>query len=181
MPLLTNRFFLYDAVKLMLWTGVLVCTLFAVIAALAGTLNHMGMAFVMLGLVLAGFLLLFLAIAAVLFGNRFPVEFRVGPEGIEWKSLSRRGRFSNRAAIVAGVLAGSAGTAGAGLLAAAQEFGGLEWSEIRKLKPYPEERVITVMNSWRVVTRLYCTPENYAYTAQLVEWYMASNAARPRG
>ena len=158
MPLVTNRFFLYDAVKLIAWTGLVMYALLAGIAIATGSLNDMGPAFGGMALVLAGFLLMFLAIAAVFFGNRFPMEFRVGPEGIAWHSLSRRGRVSNRVAVMAGVMTGSATAAGAGLLAASQEFGGLQWRSIHTTKMYPEERVITVMNSWRVVTRLYCTP-----------------------
>jgi len=183
MPLLTNRFFLYDALKLILWTGAVMYALLAAIALFAGTLRHMGTAFLGMGLVLAGFLFLFLVIAAVFFRNRFPMQFRISPEGIEWHSLSRRARTANRMAMVAGVLTGSSTAAGAGLLAASEEFGGLEWSRIGRVKTYADERVITVMNSWRVVARLYCTPENYVRAAQLVDWYvrMGGGATMGRG
>lgn len=177
MPLVTNRFFLYDAGKLLAWTAVFMYSMLGGIATFTGTLADMGAAFVGMALVLAGFLLLFLAIAVVFFGNRFPMEFRISPEGIQWGSLSRRARTANRVAVLAGVLTGSATAAGAGLLAEAQEFGGLEWRDIRKVKTYPEERVITVMNSWRVVARLYCTPENYLAATQLVNWYMRTSPA----
>ena len=47
------------------------------------------------------------------------------------------------------------------------------WADICRVKKYPDERVISVMNNWRVVVRLYCTPENYSYVAQLVDWYFS--------
>jgi hypothetical protein len=176
MPLVTNRFFLYDMLKVVGWTGLVLFVILGGIAVATGSVEHMPVIFGMFALILFGFLLLALAISLVFFGNRYPTRFVVAPAGIGWESMSRRGNAANRAAVVAGVLAGSAGAAGAGLLAAANETGLLDWHEIRKVKKYPEERVITVMNSWRVVIRLYCTPENYRYVADLVDWYRAMAA-----
>ena len=177
MPLLTNRFFLYDAVKLLFWVAVVFSAILLVCATFAESLGKILPVFGILGLILAGFLFLFVLIAWIFFGNRFATSFRVSSYGIGWASLSRRARTANRLAVVAGALGGSMSTAGAGLLAVSAESGAVPWSDIRQVKKYPDERVITIMNSWRVVIRLYCTPENYAYVSQLLDWYF--NATRP--
>ncbi len=146
-----------------------------VISLFAGSLDHILPVFGMFALILLGFLLLYLLICVIFFGNRFPTRFLLSPNGIGWQSRSRRGRTANRVAVVAGVLAGSASTAGAGLLAASTETGMIDWLTIGHVKKYPEERVITIMNSWRVVVRLYCTPENYATSRN---WWTGTSPSR---
>jgi hypothetical protein len=171
MPLLTNRFFLYDGGKLVFWTGIGVGVLMFFGCLLAGSLRSLPTLLGLFGAILLAMLFLFLLIALLFFGNRFPMSFTIGPGGIGWASVSRRARAANRIAVVAGIASGSLGGTGAGLLAVSQETGYLSWSEVRRIRPYPAERVITVMNNWRVVTRLYCTPDNYAYVARLADWY----------
>jgi hypothetical protein len=180
MPLLTSRFFLYDMGKVVFWTGLIVNLLLSVIFLAEGHLRGLQTVMGYMALILAGMLLLFLLIALVFFGNRYPCSFSVSAAGIGWESASGRAGAANRAAVVLGALAGSPGAAGAGLLAISGESRLDGWNEVRRVKKYPDERVITVMNGWRVTNRLYCTPENYAYVAQLVDWYMAMARARTR-
>jgi hypothetical protein len=123
-----------------------------------------------LALILFGFLFLFVMIALLFFGNGYRVRYLIAAQGIGWESLSRRGKAASRLAIVAGALAGNASVAGAGLLAAASESGLLGWKDVRTIKAYPAIGVISIMNSWRVVIRLYCTPQYYAYAIQWLRW-----------
>ncbi len=179
MPLLTNRFFLYDGGKLLAWTGAIMAALMAAMFAATGnSFETLLKVYAVLALVLAGFGLLFLLIAWLFFGGRYGARFRVGPQGIAWETLSRRARLGNRAAIVAGALAASASTAGAGLLAVSEESGLITWDEIGRVRKYRDLRVLTIMNGWRVVVRLYCTPENYGYVEQLVDYYLRAREAR---
>ena len=177
MPLLTNRFFLYDGLKLFVWLTVILSALVGAMFGISGSLSKAMPILEMFGWIVAGILYLFVLIAWIVLGNRYPMAFRIAPESIGWVSLSRRARIANRMAVVAGAATGSLTGAGAGLLAMSQESGRLPWSKLRKVKKYPEERVITLMKSWRVAARLYCTPENYAQVAQLVDRYFA--ATRP--
>jgi hypothetical protein len=176
-PLLTNRFFLYDAVKVVVWTWLLVTLLMAVMFAIAGprdffdTFVQFQRVFVF---IILGFFLLFLAIAGLFFGNRYAASYRVSPEGVDCVTVSRRGRAANRVAIVAGALALNPQLAGAGLVAASQEEVACSWDEIRRVKEYPHLRVISLMNGWRVMNRLYCTPQNYAAVSRLVRHYLAT-------
>jgi len=59
--------------------------------------------------------------------------------------------------VVVGLLAKKPAVAGSGLLAKAGEDGFISWKEIGRIKSYADVQVITVMNRWRVVTRVYAT------------------------
>jgi len=177
MPLLTNRFFLYDMLKLFFWVAVLLGVLLTVTFAFGGSLKNLPPILKMFALILGGIFFLFVLISWIFFGNRFPMRFRINSWGVGWSSLSRRSRLANRAAVIAGVASGSLAGTGAGLLAISQESGQLAWEKVQTVKKYPAECVITLMNSWRVVIRLFCTPENYADVARLVDACSARNRA----
>jgi hypothetical protein len=125
------------------------------------------------GAVSAGLLAIMILVMLVFFGNRFPMGFTLGPQGAIVVSLSRRGRWGNRLAVVLGALAGKPGVAGAGLLGMAQETVAVDWGDVRRLKVHPEARVISLMDSWHVVMRLYCTPRNYEAVLDAVQHWAA--------
>ena len=170
MPLLNNRFFLYDMAKLLLWTGLIGGLIFGGIALAAGGAKSLGPLMAMLGIILFGFLFLFVMISLLFLGNGYRVRYLMAAQGIGWESLGRRGKAASRLAMVAGALAGNASVAGAGLLAAASESGLLAWKNVRTIKAYPAIGVISIINSWRVVIRIYCTPQYYAYAIQWLRW-----------
>lgn len=157
-PLLTSRFMLWDFGKVIV---ISIAIMYALVAIMGWFVDG---EFVWLPLVVlpiaAGAMAVLFAIACLLLGNRFTMRLAVGPEGVAYSSGAAERRW-NRAAIILGVLAGSASAAGAGLLASSNEDGGFTWSEIHRANEYPGPRVITLRNSWRAVLRLYCTPENY--------------------
>jgi hypothetical protein len=179
MPLLTNRFFLYDGLKMFLWVAAIISLMIPVVFAVTGSLKHVMQLLTMFAWILAGLFYLFVLITWIVFRNRYPIGFRVDSQGVRWVSLSRRARLANRAAVIVGAATGSLTGAGAGLLAMSQESGQLAWDKLRKVKKYPEERVVTLMNSWRVVIRLYCTPENYEYVVQLVDSFSTVSRTCP--
>jgi len=109
----------------------------------------------------------------VFFGNRFPMGFRLGPQGAAVVSLSRRGRWGNRLALILGALTGKPGLAGTGLLGMAQETVGVAWEDVRRLNIHAPARVISLMDSWHVVMRLYCTPQNYEVVLKAVQKWVA--------
>jgi hypothetical protein len=177
MPLLTGRFFLYDFLKLFVILAAVIAALVLLMAAFSGSMETFTPLLGMFGLIIAGFIYLFALISWVVFRNRYPVGFQIDAGGVAWVSLSRTARIANRLALVTGAVRGNLGAAGAGLLAMSAESGRIEWNELRRIKPHPEDCVISLMNSWRVVARLYCTPENYAQALALLESYRRMPAA----
>jgi hypothetical protein len=176
MPLLTNRFVLYDMIKLLGWSYVILTAILSVVFLIQGETDVLLPFFKMFGFVILGIALLIIFVLALIFGNRFPYRFVIAREGFLQESLSRRSRFFNRAAIVAGLLTGRMQAVGAGMIAASQETTGTSWEDIHKIKGYPNLCVISLMNSWRVVSRIYCTRENYGRIAQTVQARVSEGA-----
>jgi hypothetical protein len=177
-PLITNRFFLYDMIKVLFWTFLIfdgiMLTIFLVQDNADVVLPFLGVS----GLILLGFMLTIVGITVLIFGNRFPTRFAVNPEGVFYQSQSGRAAKLNRAAIIIGLLARKPGAAGAGMLAASRESGGVDWEDVHKIREYPDQKVVSLMNSWRVVVRLYCTPDNYPRVLGLVRNYAAAGAIK---
>jgi hypothetical protein len=180
-PLVTSRFFLYDVAKALFWTFLIFDGIVLTIFAIQGQMDGISQFLEISGWILLGFMMMIAAIAVLIFGNRYPMRFSVTRDGASYVSESRRAKTLNRAAIVVGLLARKPGVAGAGFLGAASSSGGVEWEDIRAVREHPAQRVITLMNSWRAVLRLYCTPENYARVAGLVRSYMPTRTAAQPG
>lgn len=180
-PLMTNRFILYDFGKVILWTGLIMFSLLALIFILTGDGGARQLAAVagMTGIALLVVGLLACLVMAVFFGNRYPTAFCVGEEGVRMASRSRRGKGANRAAIVLGLLARRPGLAGAGLMASSQELAEIRWRDIRSVHEHPDLRVLCIRNSWRVLLRLFCTPENFKQVRDRIASHLPPGAVRP--
>ena len=173
-PLLTNQFIMYDLLKVWGFSTLFLGLLMTGIAVYDRNWRTLADMAPVLGAVSAGLLVLLILVMLVFFGNRFPMGFRLGPQGAMVVSLSRRGRWGNRLAVVLGALAGKPGVAGAGLLGMAQETMGVVWDDVRRLNIHAPTRVISLMDSWHVVMRLYCTPQNYEVVLNAVQTWAAT-------
>ena len=169
-PLITNRFILYDLIKALGISGFILVLLLAGITVFSGDLRDLPSMFALAAICLGIFCFSMLFAMLVFFGNRIPTRFELNKRGARVLNVSRRSRVGNRLAMVLGLLRGSQGlsTAGAGMLAVSQERTEIKWRDVRKIHLHPAQRVISLMNSWRVVVRLYCTPENYERVADAV-------------
>lgn len=152
-PLVTNPFFLYDALK-----GVALAA--AIFLGLMGGACAIQWDFepwfaVARGMVFAvpALLALIALVCLVVFPRGFPASFRLGPKGVDWDFTGSR-----RGAAAAHLLSPARTTA----------TGQLAWPRIRSIHEHPSRRVLCLRNSWRVVVRLYCLPENYSECAALV-------------
>jgi hypothetical protein len=186
-PLLTNQFIMYDLLKVWGFSTLFLGLLMAGIALYDGHWRTLVDMAPVVGAVSAGLIVLLILVMLVFFGNRFPMGFRLSPQGAMVASLSRRGRWGNRLAVILGALAGKPGVAGAGLLGMAQETVGVAWDEVRRVNIHAPARVISLMDSWHVVVRLYCTPQNYEAVLNAVQKWAAgglkkaARVSRPKG
>lgn len=170
-PLLTNRFFLWDMGKLFFFTGLIIALLLTLMLLAVGNPSAIPPLMLLMALLMAGFILLTLLVCVLWFGNRFHALFAVNSEGAMVEVARDRDKAANRLAVVLGILRGNMAATGAGLLAVSEEAKRIEWSEVRHVLYYPDARVISIKNSWRVVVRLYCTSENYEQVAEAVRNY----------
>jgi len=175
MTLLTNRFFLVDMAKCigitMMVFGVIIITIFGMSGGAKGMVGALLLLALPLVLIVLG-TLIFVAIM----GNRLPMEFTIDSYGIRMKSISRRVAGINRTAIVLGILAGKPGAIGAGQLGRAQENTSIAWSELSKIRFYPDQRVIYLKGGFLSRIRVYCTPQNYPTAEQTIRGLCPSHA-----
>jgi hypothetical protein len=134
---LTSRFFLYDSAKMLFWTFLVFNGIMLGIFTFQKHTDNIVPFLTVSGLILLGFLVLIPAIAILVFGNRIPMSFDIRPDGVFYVSHSRRAKTLNRVAIIAGLLSRRPGVAGAGLLSAARESGGIDWEDIHTIREYP--------------------------------------------
>lgn len=177
-PLLTNRFMLYDSAKLLAWTFLIIVILMSTILLVQGEPESIPPMVGIFGLMILGLMAMFMFVTLVVFWNRFSMRMSVNAKGASVDSTSRVGKAGNRLAIVLGLLARRPGLAGAGMLGAAQEHVGIDWREVHRIHEHPDAHVISIMNSWRVVLRLYCTPENYEPVLACVRDWAATGARK---
>ena len=120
-PLLTDQFIMYDLLKV--WGFSTLFLFLIMVAIFTFERNWRGLMSMLppVGLTSLGILVLFILVMLVFFGNRFPMGFMLGPQGAMVASLSQRGRWGNRLAVILGALAGKPGVAGAGLLGMSRE------------------------------------------------------------
>lgn len=170
-PLLASRFFWLDMLKVWGLTYLFIALLLGSIIGLSEGLEEALPVVGIMGLVVGGLFILSLLVVLVLFARGYPSRFTVTSQGVRVETISRAALTSNRAAVLMGLLAASATTAGAGLLAMSQEQMSFPWRRIQRVTEYPHLQVITLSNSWRTVARLYCRPEDYATIAAWVQYY----------
>ncbi len=164
-PLVTNRFIMYDLVKVVAITTVICFLLvsgFTVAFDRRLSLEVFKSYAVIFALVNLGLFLTMVLVMVVVFWNRFSMRFVLSPQGARVETLSRVGKVGNRLAVILGVLGGRPATAGAGMVGMARETMSVRWSEVRRLNIHERAGVISLRNRWRVVLRLYCTPRNFS-------------------
>ena len=168
-PLLTNRFMLFDFMRWMLLTYGVMALVACLIGLIARDVEVFWGICQLLGLVCAGMTVLFILIMLFFFRNRMELAFAIDKDGINALVASRRAKTGNRLALLLGILAGKPGVAGAGLAARAQENTRLEFAELRRVRFSPGPAVISLRDKWFRHVRLYCRPENYSEAERLVE------------
>jgi hypothetical protein len=177
LPVLTNVFLWYDLAKVFLITYLVIVALMAMIFLAAGDPGSVVTLAKIFALVCAGLLVASMPIAVLWYANRVHVRYELSPKGVQYRTLERKDRVANRALFVLGLLSGKPGTAGAGLLAASRETEFTRWRDVTRVREHRSLGVVTLMNGWRVVQRLYCRREDY----QQVVSYVRDHVARPRG
>lgn len=171
MPLATNPVVIVDLLKVFLITFVVISLLFTIIFAANEEIETLPPMLGMFGLILGGLLILSWLIMLIVFGNRMEVEYEVDEKGAIMRTLDKRAKLANRLAIGAGILGGSAVTAGAGLTAMSNENKSVEWSWIQGFSISKMTKTIALRNSWRNMLVVYCS-DNFAQVCDFVKTHV---------
>lgn len=167
--LVTNPNIVKAWLKAMLATYVLIMLIMATIFIGTGEYDSLPMLAGIFALVVVGLFVLGLVIMLVVLGNRYRARFTVSDEGILYESLDTRANTLARLTVVAGLLSGRAGVSGAGMLAVAEQQVQLRWPAVFAARFQSGKKTIILRNQWRDLMHIYCTEENYADVAALVE------------
>ncbi len=152
-PLLTNPFIVYDAVKATLISAAIFLGLIGLCCAFLDDYEPVAAVSRLMVISVPGILLLLALVCLVFFPRGFPARFWITSKGVSWDfTISKRG------AAAANPLSPAAATAA----------GRLRWREILAVHEHQSRRVICLRNNWRVVIRLYCLPENYETCVRLI-------------
>jgi len=176
-PLVTNPLVVRQFGLVALGSGLIMALLLTLISAATGDFEQIPVMLLISVLSAAGLGLLLIVVALLVYGNRMRLRFTLDGEGAHMETVDRRAPVANRAALLAGLLTGSPGTAGAGALASARENTLMRWRDVTSAAHAPRQRMITLRNSWRAVGMLVCLPENY----DLVAEYVGSRIANAPG
>lgn len=173
-PLVTSRFMWWDFLRV----SVLASTIMWTLVAFMGWIIEGEPAVLPWQVVpgVTGVLLALFVLASLLLGNRHGARFILSEAAVAYEA-GRREKRVNTAVAILGLLAGSPGTAGAGLLAKGQESRSWAWSEIHAMRAYPGPRVISLRNSWRVVLRLHVPAQLWDAVVELCERRIAQETA----
>ncbi|MBS1811184.1 MAG: hypothetical protein JST84_23675 [Acidobacteria bacterium] len=179
-PILTNRFFLYDTLKIVLFSLALFTLIFVPVFLGFQGIQAWPILYQFLGflaLVFLGLVSLALLLMTTIYRNHLRARFTITEERAEYETLSPPAQWLTYALLVITILTGRIGDAGMGLLVTAKAKLGINWREVYRVKEHPQQQVITLLNNWRTVLRLYCTPENYGEVAAMVSALAAEGTA----
>lgn len=129
-------------------------------------------------LIAALFLLTWLFIMVV-YGGNYDAGFVIDATGIRCytqKQQAGKNRIINWLAVLLGLLSRNLAAAGAGLLAQSRQSVFLKWSGIKKVNYMPKRHTIMVRGSVTESKAVFCTPENYAAVAALIQSRTIKNA-----
>lgn len=177
-PLATNRFFLYDTLKAVFWAVFIFTVGMLILFSFQKGIDSVVPFIRIMAWIFLGFLIAIPGIALLCFRNRYPMHFDINAKGANYIAGSRLAAVSNRVAVAAGLISLRPAIAGAGLIGMSQESGGIAWADVYRIQEHPGQYVITLMNRWRAVLRLYCTRDNYSYVLDLVRSYAATAEQR---
>ena len=178
-PVLTNRFIMWDFAKVMV---IAVIVIEAVGALMTFIID--GEAFflppLVFGIPLAVLVVLYLLVTGLILGNRYDMSFSLNAQGVQIRAAPSR--YGGRAIKILGVLAILLGDRSRNATASATgdvgEQTGVQWRDVVRIKVYPRERVISLCDSWHTIQRLYCPPDVFDEVAARVRAYTAKGISR---
>jgi len=131
--------------------------------------------YLVVGVVMTGFILLLAFLAVVLLhvvtkgGNIY--RFIINKDGAAYLPGKSAEKMTDTMAIL-GLLSGNPAVAGAGLIARGQASGGIRWKEVKSVQLLPQEKKIYIARKALVnPVLLCCTDETYPVAVDLVRRY----------
>lgn len=133
--------------KVFVISDLVMAILLTVLLIAVGNAHAIGPFLLLTGDLLTVLMLITILVCLVWFGNRFHALFAVNAEGAMVEVARSLDKIVNWL-VVLGVLRGDMAAIGAGRLAVSEEAKSIAWSEVRSVRYDPDERVVSIRNSW---------------------------------
>ena len=150
--------------KVLMAFGIPILMTGIILALWIGVLNGLIIMLILAGVFLIGFF-----VAALVCAGGFHFTYRLTTDGI-WSHMGQReGRLAN-ATTAGGILAGSPGATGAGLLAKAEQNVFIPWNNIKKVKVVEKKCFIRIGRSFGYKPiELHGSPEHFKQALEIIE------------
>ena len=178
--LVTHPLMLAYFAKLFVITGLIMAALLSFLFAVTGEARSIVPMLELTGAATGGIAVLSGLICLVIFGNRMRMRFSLDAKAAEADVTDTRAKTANKIAVVAGILSGKLGVAGAGLIAQSSSHQKAAWTAVAKARYNPRWRTVSLSNGWRTVLILFCTRENYEAVAAAVREALAARKIKAR-
>ena len=178
--LVTHPLMLANFAKLFAITAFIMGALLSFILAVTGGARSIVPMLEMTGMLTAGLAVLSGLVCLVVFRNRMHMRFSLDAEAAEAEVIDTRAKTANKIAVVAGILTGRPGLAGAGLIAQSSSHQRAVWNAIARARYHPAWRTVSLSNGWRTVLNLFCSRENYDAVAASVRTALAARKIKAR-
>lgn len=178
--LVTHPLMLAAFARLFVLTGLIMGALLSFIFAVTGETESIAPMLELTGILVAGLAVLSGLICVVIFRNRMHMRFSLDAEAAQAEVTDTRAKTANKIAVVAGILTGRPGLAGAGLIAQSSSHQMAAWSAVAQARYNPAWRTVSLSNGWRTVLNLFCTKENYDDVAAAVRTALAARKIKAR-
>lgn len=176
-PVVTHPLMLAGYVKIFGLTALLMGALLSFLMVMTHSPDAIPAMLLLTGATTGGLFVVGLLASALIYKNRMSMRFRLDAEAAETEIIDRRARAVATATIVLGTFAGKPGAVGTGLISASDSHRRAAWRGIVSARFHPKHNAISLMNAWRTVMVLFCTPANYAEVAACVEAGMRRHPA----
>jgi hypothetical protein len=173
-PIATHPVVLANFALLFAISGLLVGALLSFIFLMTGQVANIEPMWEFTALGTVGLFSFSLLVSIVIFGNRLPMRFRLGPEAAESEMTGSRAKTAQAAARALGWMAARFGLAGAGLIAETGARQRIDWSAVARAHFHPLLRTVSLSNGWRTVLILFCNAQNYDSVAAAVHTGLAA-------
>ncbi len=175
-PLLTNRYFLWDMVRVLVLSAVL-CEGLVWAISFFFTDEAVLLPPLIWAIPLGIIAVLFVLVSLLIYGNRFHGHFTLDEKAVTYE-VGMRERKILRVLSVIGILFGGWRAVGPSLIAYSRQVESVKWPDVYKVSPDPTRYVIALSNSWRTVMRLYCPADRFAEILARVQACAAAGADR---
>ena len=172
-PILTHPLMVKGVIKIFALATLLMWALLAFLFAVQGEWDEIADITIFTGAIGGGVFALSLLVSVIVLRNRIRMRFIIDGEGATTVMLDSRVRFTQKLAIIGGVLGGSPGAVGSGLIGQSRNVEHTAWSAIARVDYHPRWNAISLRNEWRTIMILFCPPQAYAAIATQVAAAMA--------